>query len=67
MTTKYTIHESKTGALLTTVEAGAQDVARIENLSSDNAEGHFSATRLSDLDCCEGVDLGDRSVYMLVH
>jgi len=62
MTTKYSIHDSKTGNLIREIEADDELIQEIEHVSSDNAEGHFSANRLEILE-----DLGDVSVYAILH
>ena len=56
----YSIHSAKTGETLIASIALPSD--RIENLSSDSAEGFFQASSLDELS-----DLGDVTVYAILH
>lgn len=56
---KYRIYESTTGNLIGEVEV---DQAEMENVSSDNAEGHFEADRLAEVEAVAG----NRIVYALL-
>lgn len=54
----YKIYSASTGELLGKYEL---DATEIENLSSDNDEGHFRA------DCAGGLEsLGERTVYAIL-
>lgn len=57
---EYKIYSSNTGELLCSVQA---DETQIENLSSDNAEGHFRADRCDEI-IAAGVEPGT-DVYAL--
>jgi len=58
--TNYSIHDSKTGEEIKRI--AVDDSTEIESLSSETAEGHFTARHATGLE-----DLGDRSVYAILH
>lgn len=59
---KYSIHSSQTGEVL--VKEIELDETTVENLSSDNAEGHFRAGAIAEL---TGAGIDEmQSVYAIV-
>lgn len=56
----YSIHDSKTGEVL--INRIELDETQTENVSADNAEGHFQANLIDELSA-----LGERSVYAILH
>ncbi len=63
MSTIYSIHQSSNGAELARITV--DDTTEIENLSTDNTEGHFLAGQCGDV-LAAGVD-PFLSVYAIIH
>ena len=63
MSTIYSIHKSSNGTEL--VRITVEDTTEIENLSTENTEGHFWAGQCGDI-LAAGVD-PFLSVYAIIH